>query len=182
MAAASARPMPGGPLALDLLNTSWITATGGFDWLSSDEAVHQFLAEHGQSSSGANILNTRDSLVSARDLISRLFEEPTASLPADLAVEVGQLLESARVTLVTSDEGAATSITGDQPHNAVSVEALVNAIELRRTRPDRVRSCEHETCVLWFLDTSKGGRRRWCSMERCGNRAKAQRHYNRSKT
>ena len=42
--------------------------------------------------------------------------------------------------------------------------------------PARLRQCAAEDCVAWFLDTSKGGRRRWCSMERCGNRAKAARH------
>lgn len=35
---------------------------------------------------------------------------------------------------------------------------------------NRVRQCSH--CVGMFLDTSKKGTRRWCSMELCGNRAK----------
>lgn len=39
----------------------------------------------------------------------------------------------------------------------------------------RVRECEGERCGWLFLDTSKAGRRRWCSMADCGNRAKAQR-------
>lgn len=34
----------------------------------------------------------------------------------------------------------------------------------------RVRCCGN--CVLHFLDTSKKGTRRWCSMELCGNRLK----------
>lgn len=34
----------------------------------------------------------------------------------------------------------------------------------------RVRKCDH--CVLHFLDTSKKGTRRWCSMKLCGNRLK----------
>ncbi len=49
---------------------------------------------------------------------------------------------------------------------------------------DRVRVCglveEHE-CSWLFLDRTKGGTRRWCSMESCGNRAKARRHYARAK-
>jgi predicted RNA-binding Zn ribbon-like protein len=36
-----------------------------------------------------------------------------------------------------------------------------------------VRRCEGEGCILWFLDTTKAHRRRWCSMATCGNRAKA---------
>ena len=41
---------------------------------------------------------------------------------------------------------------------------------------DCVRECDGENCGWLFLDTSKAGRRRWCSMEICGNRAKARRH------
>ena len=37
----------------------------------------------------------------------------------------------------------------------------------------RVRVCAAEDCELFFVDASRPGRRRWCSMERCGNRAKA---------
>lgn len=46
---------------------------------------------------------------------------------------------------------------------------------------ERVRSCGGSGCVLWFLDTSKNGKRRWCSMAGCGNREKAAAHYRREK-
>lgn len=36
----------------------------------------------------------------------------------------------------------------------------------------RLRRCAGVNCHLVFVDTSRPGRRRWCSMERCGNRAK----------
>ena len=45
----------------------------------------------------------------------------------------------------------------------------------------RVRQCANPACGWLFLDTSKGGNRRWCSMSACGNRAKAHRHYLRQK-
>ena len=41
-----------------------------------------------------------------------------------------------------------------------------------------VRECAAPGCSWLFLDTSTTGRR-WCSMEDCGNRAKARRHYQR---
>jgi predicted RNA-binding Zn ribbon-like protein len=44
-----------------------------------------------------------------------------------------------------------------------------------------VRQCTNPACGWLFLDTSKGGNRRWCSMSACGNRAKAHRHYLRQK-
>ena len=34
-------------------------------------------------------------------------------------------------------------------------------------------------CCWLFVDRSKNKRRRWCSMEVCGNRAKSERHYSR---
>jgi predicted RNA-binding Zn ribbon-like protein len=43
-------------------------------------------------------------------------------------------------------------------------------------RAARVRVCAGPTCDLAFLDTSRPGARRWCSMERCGNHAKVRAH------
>jgi predicted RNA-binding Zn ribbon-like protein len=45
----------------------------------------------------------------------------------------------------------------------------------------RVRQCANERCLWLFRDDSKNGTRRWCSMQSCGNRAKAHRHYLRQK-
>ena len=48
---------------------------------------------------------------------------------------------------------------------------------LAGARLARVRQCANERCLWLFLDDSKSGNRRWCSMTACGNRAKAHRHY-----
>ncbi|TMI77299.1 MAG: hypothetical protein E6H05_00485 [Bacillati bacterium ANGP1] len=46
----------------------------------------------------------------------------------------------------------------------------------------RVRQCQSDDGCGWlFIDRSKNGTRRWCSMSVCGNRAKARRHYERTK-
>jgi predicted RNA-binding Zn ribbon-like protein len=42
-----------------------------------------------------------------------------------------------------------------------------------------LRICASEKCAWLFLDKSKNHRRRWCDMKTCGNRVKAQRHYQR---
>lgn len=47
------------------------------------------------------------------------------------------------------------------------------AIELLATRGSDFRICEAGGCGQLFFDDSRGRRRRWCSMTRCGNRAKA---------
>ena len=48
-------------------------------------------------------------------------------------------------------------------------------------RSARLKRCEGTRCALLFIDTSRSGHRRWCSMERCGNRAKAAAHRRRMK-
>jgi predicted RNA-binding Zn ribbon-like protein len=40
----------------------------------------------------------------------------------------------------------------------------------------RVRRCADSRCPRVFFDRTKNGRRRWCDMATCGNRAKAARH------
>ncbi len=54
------------------------------------------------------------------------------------------------------------------------------------TNPERlarVGQCQDDRGCGWlFIDTSKNHSRRWCSMESCGNRAKAMRHYGRIKS
>ena len=45
----------------------------------------------------------------------------------------------------------------------------------------KVRHCANPDCEWLFIDDSKSGNRRWCSMSACGNRAKAHRHYARKK-
>jgi len=64
----------------------------------------------------------------------------------------------------------------DPVRGALAVPAR-DAIDLV-TGPDlaRVRECAAPECRMLFLDSSRGGRRRWCSMARCGNRAKARAH------
>lgn len=47
---------------------------------------------------------------------------------------------------------------------------------------DRVGECADDRgCGYLFIDTSKNHSRRWCSMESCGNRAKARRFYEQKK-
>lgn len=36
----------------------------------------------------------------------------------------------------------------------------------------RIRECASDDCPLVFVDSSRPGARRWCAMERCGNRQK----------
>jgi len=53
---------------------------------------------------------------------------------------------------------------------------------LTSDKAKRVRECEDDRgCGYLFIDQTKNHSRRWCSMDSCGNRAKAHRHYTRVK-
>lgn len=43
-----------------------------------------------------------------------------------------------------------------------------------------IRQCARRGCRLYFIDRTPAGRRRWCEMKTCGNRAKAMRYYERT--
>jgi predicted RNA-binding Zn ribbon-like protein len=53
------------------------------------------------------------------------------------------------------------------------VQPLVDAIAAGET--SRFRVCANDGCRWVFEDTSRAGRRRWCDMTTCGNRAKVRR-------
>jgi len=68
-------------------------------------------------------------------------------------------------------------------HNKAHLSSLLANIAyegaqlLASTQVSYVKSCSNPECVLLFLDTSRTKRRRWCSMDTCGNRAKVAKHY-----
>jgi predicted RNA-binding Zn ribbon-like protein len=71
----------------------------------------------------------------------------------------------------------------DEELDAVLWPVVRGAADLLSSERDlsRVRECDGFNCGWLFIDTSKAGRRRWCSMDICGNRAKVERHRNRAK-
>jgi predicted RNA-binding Zn ribbon-like protein len=63
---------------------------------------------------------------------------------------------------------------------------VASAADLLTSDPERerVRICGlHETreCSWLFMDATRAGTLRWCSMKDCGNKAKARRHYQRTR-
>ncbi|MCO1657745.1 CGNR zinc finger domain-containing protein [Pseudonocardia humida] len=65
-----------------------------------------------------------------------------------------------------------------EPTAAAALASLArDAVDLFGGRlAARIRVCAAEDCGLLFVDASRPGRRRWCSMERCGNLAKVRGH------
>ncbi len=126
--------------------------------------------------------------IALREAIYRLFfctAEGKPPAPSDLDT-LNRALKAApeRTGVGRAGSGFAWRVL---PVEASSTPALLAPVTwsaaslLTGPRLPRVRHCANERCLWLFLDDSKSGTRRWCSMSACGNRAKAHRHYVRHK-
>lgn len=73
------------------------------------------------------------------------------------------------------------SPVGDELDQARSAVAGSLAHYLAEHDRRRLRVCADGTCRWLFVDRSPAGRRRWCDMRTCGNRAKVARHRDRAR-
>ena len=82
------------------------------------------------------------------------------------------------IELVPSADGISVDHrhVGDPIDDALARLADPLVRELTSGQPERIKICDDSTCRFVFYDTSPTGRRRWCDMATCGNRAKAARH------
>ncbi|WEV76867.1 CGNR zinc finger domain-containing protein [Janibacter cremeus] len=87
----------------------------------------------------------------------------------------------ARQVLVEDGDGFSWSLPQRPPALGDPLDALLAGVGELLSSPDlaRVRSCPGRDCGWLFLDRS--GRRRWCRMSVCGNRAKQARHVERTR-
>jgi predicted RNA-binding Zn ribbon-like protein len=73
----------------------------------------------------------------------------------------------------------------DRPQSVDVARALSSiardAVATFSSGPGRIRRCGADNCALIFLDISRPNSRRWCSMQRCGNRTKLRTHRHRTK-
>jgi predicted RNA-binding Zn ribbon-like protein len=89
------------------------------------------------------------------------------------------------IELVPSSDGCVAvdhRHVGDPIDDALARLTDPLVTELVSGHPERIKVCDNHTCAWVFYDTSRTGRRRWCDMATCGNRAKAARHRARAKT
>jgi predicted RNA-binding Zn ribbon-like protein len=88
-----------------------------------------------------------------------------------------------RVELVKEADGVSVghSHVGDPLDDALARLADPLVHEIQDGHSERVRICANDTCRWVFFDQSRSGRRIWCDMASCGNRAKAARHRARAK-
>ena len=69
----------------------------------------------------------------------------------------------------------------DEPAHLLVAIAESAARLLSEGDPALLRKCQNPRCILFFYDTTKNHRRRWCSMAGCGNRAKVAAFYQRNR-
>ncbi len=123
-------------------------------------------------------------IVSARAAGERVAEADLAAL--DAALEAAPM----RRSLVAAGDGYAWRTQpggperGEHASGAATLLAPVlwaAADLLAQDGGKRLRACANPECRWLFVDASRNGSRRWCDMAACGNRAKAHRHYLRTK-
>jgi predicted RNA-binding Zn ribbon-like protein len=170
------RPLTGEPLALDLVNTRWNAGGSPQDLLADAGGVRVFLAAAGLTGAPADG-PALQALREARDAI-RAVAERRGDLPARQALNA--VLAHGRVREALGPDGPDRTVEVDEERWRVPWLAARNLLELLAA-PERLRTCAHPDCILHFYDTSRSGRRQWCSMAACGNRAKARRHYERAR-
>ncbi|MER5598628.1 CGNR zinc finger domain-containing protein [Streptomyces sp. NPDC002265] len=174
---ADPRPLTGEPLALDLLNTRWMQDGAAQDLLTATDGLAVWLAATGLDRRFTADAPTLRHTLEARDALAAAVDGP----PGAGVAPVDAVLEHGRIRATLTAEGPGERPEFDDSSWGPAWLATRDYLGLLATAPDRIRGCAHESCVLHFFDTSRNGTRRWCSMASCGNRAKASRHYARSK-
>ncbi|MET9449189.1 CGNR zinc finger domain-containing protein [Streptomyces cinerochromogenes] len=171
------RPLTGEPLALDLLNTRWNREGVTQDLLADTDGLAVWLASNGLAGTHPAGAEALDHLRAAREAIKAAVD----GAPEQAAPLVDAVLEHGRIRARLTAGGPAEEPEFADPAWGPAWLAARNYLELLTRAPERIRSCAGGHCILYFFDTSRNGTRRWCSMAACGNRAKASRHYARSK-
>lgn len=191
-------PAPPEALSIDFANTRYWrgseTPTESFEtvddllaWCRERAGIPAALADAcRRAGCGDDAPSWLDGALALREALYGLYHaqaeqrEPHAR---DLATLRGYLVQAApRVALVRTSGGYAWRVGQEAatPGGLLS-PVLWSAIDLLGgARLAKVKRCANDVCQWLFVDDSKNGSRRWCSMSSCGNRAKAYRHYHKA--
>lgn len=179
------------PLPLDLLNTrvrlddDWVDLldhpANRHDWLTgeADRLGMPISAAAARSAAVATAL--KELRTHARDAIepTRLGKRPPARALGSLNAAAKEAPATAQIRW---DAGTAVLTTSRQGSIAARITAgFAEATMDLLTGPDidKVRRCEAPACTVLFLASNP--RRRWCTPDICGNRARVARYYLRHK-
>ena len=167
----------GGVLALDVTNTVVHRQKSGlrFDRFADATEIARF--SKAASALCAEKLGELDGAADGAVVIA-LREATDALFRGASATEGKHLPTFLRACAAALDAGASRSTAP----LAIPFESALATSALALLNPSlrsRVRVCAN--CDWLFLDRSRNASRIWCDMAVCGNRAKAKRHYRRSK-
>jgi predicted RNA-binding Zn ribbon-like protein len=175
--------------SLAFVNTLEHSAHGDRDDLPTLDVAAAWLVEQGALDPGgaaavvaaprpdARLATIRRLRAAMRELVDAI---ATGRPPDSTAVEEANryLASAPRPRLVARPDGVGTERGGGRDPLRDALGLLVEPLTgiLVEGRPERVRVCANDSCRWVFYDTSPTGRRRWCDMSTCGNRAKVARH------
>jgi predicted RNA-binding Zn ribbon-like protein len=168
-------PFLGGRHALNFAGTLGKRGSGDIERLATPADLARWCSEAGFGSCTAGLAD----LEAARRLREAIYSLTLATLGRTSAVEedVAVVNEWAahetRAPVLTLRAGELHRDDPESPASVVLAAVARDAVDLL-TGPEAssIRDCEDPTCTLLFVDTSRSHRRRWCSMTRCGARAK----------
>jgi predicted RNA-binding Zn ribbon-like protein len=173
-------PFVAGHPALDFVNTAeerGHPAAGDALTSAADLRLwglrYGLLARSAPTGDEAELENARE----ARELLYALFHARVRHRPAPKAA-LGRLAELAAdayraATLEASAGGELRWRWSRSEPATVRHVAVTSAIDLLHAEPSpRLKQCPGDHCGWFFLDTTKRGNRRWCSMGECGQEAK----------
>ncbi|KZZ84386.1 CGNR zinc finger domain-containing protein [Bacillus sp. SJS] len=184
----------GGAGWINLVNTEYISENQTIDILIEPSKTLQWLEDNKlfrksdfQALKNVEIHNSlTEELKSLRDLSKMILGdlEKQGKLSLNLTEQLKRLTKQIKVSLSIDSEFDKLTLVFEGLTTIEHVQyTIIQSIiqTLNSTPAHRVRKCEHQECQLYFVDTSKSGKRRWCSMELCGNRQKAADFYARKK-
>ncbi len=92
-----------------------------------------------------------------------------------------ELLSDISLVPEPSPAGIQWRLEADPPKRLAARAALAWS-RFTESTPGRLKACANSDCNLFFIDRSRPGTGRWCSMTTCGNRMKARAHSSRQRT
>ena len=136
-------------------------------------------AEQQPAGASAALADARRIRAALRALAERGAQQD--AIRADVLAEINRVLGRSAGTRRVEDRGEDGFVRSFVPGGDAFAGLMIPVVESAADafvlgELARVRRCASSACSHVFLDTTKNGRRRWCDMRTCGNRAKAARH------
>jgi predicted RNA-binding Zn ribbon-like protein len=153
-------------------------------WLAEHELLHPEMVEQqlaGYARDPASSEPAMQRIRRVRGALRELLDATVEARPADPTAlrRVNQALRNHYVyELVPAHDGVSLDHRHEGDPIAGALARLAESIARELNQPDagRLRVCANEECRWVYRDNSPGGRRKWCDMTTCGNRAKVARH------